>query len=79
MYVPIAFWIRFAPVLSLKGGLLPRMRAISDMRVGSRFGDGRQWMSWVSLFDACRALLFLLNNPSIEARKRRNILELHAF
>ncbi|KAL8444772.1 hypothetical protein Emed_006087 [Eimeria media] len=59
-------FLRFAPVLSLKGGVLPRMRAVSEMRVGSRYGDGRQWMSWVSLLDACKAILFLLDSPSIE-------------
>ncbi|KAL8426890.1 hypothetical protein Efla_002498 [Eimeria flavescens] len=63
---PRVVFLRFAPVLSLKGGVLPRMRALSDMRVGSRYGDGRQWMSWISLLDACRSILFLLDNPSIE-------------
>ncbi|KAL8273468.1 hypothetical protein Esti_002534 [Eimeria stiedai] len=63
-------FLRFAPVLSLKGGVLPRMRALSEMRVGSRYGDGRQWMSWISLLDACKAILFLLDTPSIEARQQ---------
>ncbi|KAL8435017.1 hypothetical protein ACSSS7_002775 [Eimeria intestinalis] len=61
---------KLAPVLSLKGGMLPRMRAVSEMRVGSRYGDGRQWMSWVSLLDACKAILFLLGTPSVEARQQ---------
>ncbi|KAL8441891.1 hypothetical protein Emag_006813 [Eimeria magna] len=66
-------FLRFAPVLSLKGGVLPRMRAVSEMRVGSRYGDGQQWMSWVSLLDACKAILFLLDTPSIEVRQQHEV------
>jgi uncharacterized protein len=57
--------LRFAPVLSRSGGALPRMLTPFRLGVGGRLGSGNQWMSWISLADACSAVLFVVNNPGI--------------
>jgi len=53
-------FLRTAPVLDGRGGLLPRMALPFRFFVGGRLGSGRQWMSWVSLEDAVRAYRFAL-------------------
>ncbi|KEP65475.1 UNVERIFIED_CONTAM: NAD dependent epimerase/dehydratase family protein [Hammondia hammondi] len=53
-------FLRFGVMLSTRGGMLPRLLPLYKMRFGARLGDGRQWMSWVSLHDAARAVVFLL-------------------
>ena len=44
-------FLRTAPVLSSRGGILPQMALPFRLFVGGRIGSGRQWMSWVSLDD----------------------------
>jgi uncharacterized protein (TIGR01777 family) len=43
--------LRFAVILSAKGGALARMVLPFKLGVGGRLGSGRQWMSWVVLED----------------------------
>ena len=47
--------LRFGIILAAQGGAFPRMLLPFRMGVGGRFGNGRQWMSWVALGDAVRA------------------------
>lgn len=47
---------RFGVVLSRQGGALEKLLPAFRMGVGGRMGDGRQWMSWVSLDDAAGAI-----------------------
>lgn len=54
---------RFGPVLSPHGGMLARLLPIFRLGLGGRLGTGRQWVSWVALADAVRALIFALENP----------------
>jgi hypothetical protein len=53
---------RFGIVLSKDGGALPQMALPFRFGVGGPIGNGRQWMSWVSLPDATGALLHLLED-----------------
>ncbi|GAB3666127.1 TIGR01777 family oxidoreductase [Actinocorallia lasiicapitis] len=49
-------------VLSADGGMLGRLRPLFGLGLGARLGDGRQWMSWITLDDEIRALRFLLDS-----------------
>ena len=51
---------RFGVVLSPRGGALKKMMLPFQMGVGGALGDGKQWMSWVSLSDAVYAVYHLL-------------------
>jgi len=44
--------LRFGVVLSATGGALPRMLMPFKFGVGGRFGNGKQWLSWLTLEDA---------------------------
>ncbi len=52
-------------VLARAGGALRRMRPVFSVGLGARLGDGRQYMSWISLEDEVRALLFAISHPSL--------------
>ncbi|BBZ43576.1 TIGR01777 family oxidoreductase [Mycobacterium parmense] len=52
-------------VLSPAGGMLSRLRPLFWAGLGARLGNGRQYMSWISLEDEVRALLFAIDNPSL--------------
>ena len=52
-------------VLSSAGGALGRMRPLFWSGLGARLGSGRQYMSWISLEDEVRALLFAISNPAL--------------
>ncbi|MGE2816286.1 TIGR01777 family oxidoreductase [Mycobacterium heidelbergense] len=52
-------------VLARAGGALRRMRPLFSAGLGARLGSGRQYMSWISLEDEVRALLFALSNPTL--------------
>lgn len=51
---------RTGVVLSPSGGALARMRPFFSLGLGARLGNGRQYMSWISLEDEVRALQFAL-------------------
>lgn len=51
---------RLGMVLSPEGGALPKMLPAFRLGVGGPWGSGRQWVSWVALDDALRALEFAL-------------------
>ncbi|MEO7413183.1 MAG: TIGR01777 family oxidoreductase [Opitutaceae bacterium] len=48
--------MRFGVVLSPAGGALAKMLPAFWCGVGGRFGNGRQWMSWISIDDAIGAI-----------------------
>ena len=56
---------RFATVLGREGGALPRMLTPFRYGLGGKFGDGRQWMSWIHMEDLLRLLLFAIENPAV--------------
>jgi uncharacterized protein (TIGR01777 family) len=55
-------FLRTAPVLASRGGILPRMALPFRFFVGGRLGSGRQWMSWISLDDEVDAIRFLIDH-----------------
>lgn len=52
--------LRFGPVLSPEGGMLAKVLTPMKLGVGGPVGDGRQWLSWVSLPDVVRVVRFAL-------------------
>jgi uncharacterized protein (TIGR01777 family) len=57
--------LRFGVVLGKEGGSLAKMLPAFKMGMGGPLGDGQQWVSWVSIDDAVRAVEFSLNNENI--------------
>lgn len=53
--------LRTGLVLSPSGGLLGTLRGLFRFALGARLGDGRQYMSWISLDDEIGAMAFLLD------------------
>ena len=51
---------RTGVVLSTAGGALAEMLPFFRLGLGGRIGNGRQWMSWITLHDEVEALLWLL-------------------
>ncbi len=45
--------IRIGLVLSMKGGALPQLLLPMRFLLGTWFGDGRQWYSWIHIDDIC--------------------------
>jgi uncharacterized protein len=52
-------------VMSPARGALRRMRPLFSAGLGARLGSGRQYMSWISLEDEVRALLFVVMHPDL--------------
>lgn len=59
-----AVQLRFGVILGPEGGALKKAVLPFKLGLGSRLGQGRQWMSWISARDAVRAVLFLLERPN---------------
>lgn len=51
---------RFGVVLSKEGGIIKKLLPIFQLGGGGIIGDGQQYLSWISLIDAVRAIQFLL-------------------
>ncbi len=51
--------LRSGIVLTRQGGLLTRLLPVARLGVAGRLGDGRQFMSWISLADELAAIKFL--------------------
>lgn len=54
--------IRIGLVMSSKGGALPEMVRPVQYFVGTAFGDGQQWQSWIHITDLARMFLFVIEN-----------------
>jgi uncharacterized protein len=55
---------RFGIILAKNGGSLPRMVTPVKLGVGGRYGNGRQWVSWIVLGDVVRILRTAIETPS---------------
>ena len=55
---------RFGIILDRDGGALAKMLTPFRMGIGGRIGNGRQWMSWITLEDVVAALKFVLLDTS---------------
>lgn len=56
---------RIGVVLDGNGGALPKMALPFKLGVGGRTGSGKQWMSWITLDDLVRLLIFAVSNDSM--------------
>jgi uncharacterized protein (TIGR01777 family) len=56
---------RFGMVLGLGGGPLESMATPFKAFVGGSLGTGKQWVSWIHLRDAVRALLFMIDGDAL--------------
>jgi uncharacterized protein (TIGR01777 family) len=57
---------RFGVVLSPDGGALAKMLLPFRLGVGGRLGNGRQWMSWVSINDVVGAIKHILVGTTLD-------------
>ena len=57
--------LRTAPVLSTRGGVLPKMMLPFHFFVGGKMGSGKQWFSWVHMADAIGAMRFLMADNQV--------------
>jgi uncharacterized protein len=57
--------LRFGIILAAHGGALPRMALPFKLGAGGRLGDGRQWMSWLTLQEAISIIQFALATPGL--------------
>jgi uncharacterized protein (TIGR01777 family) len=55
--------LRTAPVMSRTGGMLGKLRPLFRLGLGARLGSGSQYMPWISLVDAVRAVELVLTHP----------------
>ena len=53
---------RFSVVLANGPGALGRLALITRLGIGGPLGNGRQWWSWISLDDAVKSILHLLDH-----------------
>ena len=58
-------WLRTGIVLSTKGGALQKILLPFKARIGSYFGDGSQYYSWIHIEDMARIYLYLLQNDTL--------------
>lgn len=57
--------VRTGIVLDSSGGLIKRLGPVFKGALGGRLGDGGQYMSWISLRDEVRAIIFAIDNSKI--------------
>lgn len=57
--------LRFGVVLSKEGGALAEILKPLRWGLGVYFGNGRAWWSWIHLEDACRIILWAIENPEV--------------
>jgi uncharacterized protein (TIGR01777 family) len=57
--------LRIGIVLDMHGGALAKMLPPFRLGLGGRLGDGRHWMSWISLPDLIRAVQRALADASL--------------
>lgn len=57
--------IRIATVLGRDGGALKEMLPPFKLGIGGKFGNGKQWMSWIHVEDLVRLFLFASDNATV--------------
>ncbi|HET9424212.1 MAG TPA: TIGR01777 family oxidoreductase [Gemmatimonadaceae bacterium] len=57
--------LRNGVALAAKGGALPEMLRPFKLGVGGRIGNGRQWLAWIDLEDMVRAIIWVMDHPTI--------------
>jgi uncharacterized protein len=56
---------RFGHVLGRHGGALPKLVNLTRLHLASHWGSGLQWISWIHEKDLAKAILFLIDTPSV--------------
>ncbi len=59
-------YLRIAPVLSLKGGIIKKLLPVFKLGCGASMGPGTQYLSWIVMSDLMDAVDFILHNNTIE-------------
>ncbi|MGA2520569.1 MAG: TIGR01777 family oxidoreductase [Acidimicrobiales bacterium] len=57
--------LRSGVVLSAQGGALARQLPLFRLGVGGRLGNGRQWLSWITIDDEVGVILHALDHASL--------------
>lgn len=57
---------RIGIVLSTRGGALEKMMLPAKMGLGTYFGAGNQWYSWIHIDDVCRMFIHAIENQGME-------------
>ncbi len=57
--------LRFGMILSCKGGALKKMLMPFKLGLGGPIGSGEQYISWIALDDAAKAIGFILDNAGL--------------
>jgi uncharacterized protein (TIGR01777 family) len=58
--------LRIGLVLSTKGGALPKLLLPFYFFVGTYFGDGQQWYSWIHIDDLCRMFIQAIEDREMQ-------------
>lgn len=58
-------WFRTGIVLSTKDGALPKMIQPARFGLGTYFGTGDQWFSWIHIDDMCKMYLHAIGDDAI--------------
>ncbi|MGB1205727.1 MAG: TIGR01777 family oxidoreductase [Chitinophagales bacterium] len=58
--------LRIGIVLSLKGGALPKTAFPLHFCIGSYFGNGQQFYSWIHIDDLCKMFVFAIENEHLK-------------
>ena len=58
-------WLRTGLVMAPTGGLAQRLLPLIRLGLLRTLGSGRQWMSWITLDDAIRAIVFLAGSDHL--------------
>jgi uncharacterized protein (TIGR01777 family) len=56
---------RFGVVLTPEGGALKQMLPLFRLGMGGNLGNGKEWMSWITLDDLLNALFFCMQQESL--------------
>lgn len=58
-------FMRFGVILGKDEGALPLIALPYRLFAGGTIGSGRQWVSWIHVLDAARAILFAIENKQV--------------
>ena len=58
--------LRIGIVLSTKGGALEKMLPTYKVRMGTYFGSGEQYYSWIHIDDLCRMFIHVIENEEVK-------------
>jgi len=57
---------RFGIVLGKNGGVIQQMAKVFNSYLGTRFGNGKQWFSWIHIDDLASIMEFFINKSKLD-------------